>query len=53
MSTCQPCLDGEHADDGSGEDCPCCGVFVPEEPMYLSGSGEVETDSYINYLNNC
>jgi hypothetical protein len=26
---CIPCANKEHADDGTGEVCPCCGVFVP------------------------
>lgn len=29
---CVPCADGEHADDGTGQDCPCCGQYVPEVP---------------------
>lgn len=26
---CPPCSDGEHADDGTGAPCPCCGAAVP------------------------
>lgn len=25
---CDPCGDGEHADDGTGQVCPCCGIYV-------------------------
>lgn len=32
-SCCDPCNDGEHADDGTGQNCPCCGVFVPAAPF--------------------
>lgn len=26
---CDPCRDGEHADDGRGGHCSCCGEYVP------------------------
>lgn len=25
---CAPCAAGEHADDGTGQRCPCCGTYV-------------------------
>jgi hypothetical protein len=29
---CAACLDGEHADDGYGQRCPCCDVWVDAAP---------------------
>jgi hypothetical protein len=36
---CIPCRDGEHADDGTGQACPCCGVYVPPVAIVLPGRG--------------
>jgi len=30
IQPCEPCGWGEHADDGSGTPCPCCGAECPE-----------------------
>lgn len=31
IDCCTPCNSGEHADDGTGQDCPCCGTYVSEQ----------------------